>query len=68
MCASFDGKWEAFIQNYNVFLKAVGSKDPAIPLSFDGSEGNYYTLRSVAWSPDSKKIAAYHRAPAMTAK
>ncbi len=63
VCASFDGKWEAFIQNYNVFLKAVGSKDPAIPLSLDGSEGNYYTLRSVAWSPDSKKIAAYHTRP-----
>jgi dipeptidyl aminopeptidase/acylaminoacyl peptidase len=63
VCASFDGKWEAFIQNYNVFLKAVGSKDPAVPLSFDGSEGNYYTLRSVAWSPDSKKVAAYHTRP-----
>ncbi len=63
VCASFDGKWEAFIQNYNVFLKAVGTKDPAIPLSFDGSEGNYYTLRSVAWSPDSRKIAAYHTRP-----
>ena len=63
VCASFDGKWEAFIQNYNVFLKAVGSKDPAVPLSFDGSEGSYYTLRSVAWSPDSKKIAAYHTRP-----
>src|ERR1700733_2692659 len=63
VCASFDGKWEAFIQNYNVFLKAVGGKDPAVPLSFDGSEGSYYTLRSVAWSPDSKKIAAYHTRP-----
>jgi dipeptidyl aminopeptidase/acylaminoacyl peptidase len=63
VCASFDGKWEAFVQNYNVFLKAVGSKDPAVPLSFDGSEGSYYTLRSVAWSPDSKKIAAYHTRP-----
>ena len=34
-----------------------------MPLSFDGSEGSYYTLRSVAWSPDSKKIAAYHTRP-----
>jgi len=47
-CRSFDGKWDALIQNYNVFLQRVGSKDPAEPLSYDGSEGNYYTLRSVA--------------------
>ena len=62
-CASFDGKWEAFIQNYNVFVKATGSKEPAVALSTDGSEGNFYTLRSIAWSPDSKKLAAYHTRP-----
>lgn len=63
VCASFDGKWEALIQNYNVFLRAAGSKEPPVPLSYDGSEGNSYTLRSVAWSPDSKKLAAYHTRP-----
>jgi len=62
-CRSFDGKWEALIENYNVFLRPTGSSEPAAPLSFDGSEGNYYTLRSVAWSPDSKKLAAYHTRP-----
>ena len=62
-CASFDGKWEAIIQNFNVFLRATGSNEPPTPLSQDGSEGNYYTLRSVAWSPDSKKLAAYHTKP-----
>src|ERR1039457_923745 len=83
-CASFDGKWEAFIENYNVFLRPAGvpappddragaalagrgsgnnTPPPAIPLSFDGSEGNYYTLRSVAWSPDSRHLAAYHTRP-----
>ena len=62
-CASFDGKWEALIENYNIFLKKSGSSDPATPLSFDGSEGNYYTLRSVAWSPDSKHLVAYHTRP-----
>lgn len=62
VCASFDGKWEAFIENYNVFLKPIGKGD-AIPLSFDGSEGNYYNLRSIAWSPDSKKLVAYHTRP-----
>jgi dipeptidyl aminopeptidase/acylaminoacyl peptidase len=63
VCASFDGKWEAFIQNYNVFLKHPGSKEAAVALSTDGSEGNYYTLRSIAWSPDSTKVAAYHTRP-----
>jgi len=62
VCASFDGKWEAFIQNYNVFIKPVGDH-PGTPLSLDGTEGNYYTLRSIAWSPDSKKLAAYHTRP-----
>ena len=61
-CASFDGKWEAFIRNFNVFVKPVGD-GPAFPLSYDGSEGNYYTLRTIAWSPNSKKLAAYHTRP-----
>jgi len=63
VCTSFDGKWEALIENFNVFLRPAGSSDPATPLSFDGSEGNSYTLWSVAWSPDSTKIAAYHTRP-----
>ncbi|HWP45483.1 MAG TPA: DPP IV N-terminal domain-containing protein, partial [Blastocatellia bacterium] len=56
--ASPDGKWEAFIRNYNVFIRPKG-KEEAAPLSFDGSEGNYYTLASIAWSPDSRRLAAY---------
>ncbi|HEY2019044.1 MAG TPA: DPP IV N-terminal domain-containing protein, partial [Bryobacteraceae bacterium] len=63
LCRSFDGKWEALIQNFNVFLRPVGSTEPATPLSFDGSEGNYYTFRSIAWSPDSTRLAAYHTRP-----
>ena len=63
LCGSFDGKWEALIENFNVFLRPTGSKEPPTPLSFDGSEGNYYTLRSIAWSPDSRKLVAYHTRP-----
>uniref|UniRef100_Q01WT9 Peptidase S9, prolyl oligopeptidase active site domain protein n=1 Tax=Solibacter usitatus (strain Ellin6076) TaxID=234267 RepID=Q01WT9_SOLUE len=63
VCTSFDGKWDALIENFNVFLRPAGSSGPATALSTDGSEGNYYTLRSVAWSPDSKKLAAYHTRP-----
>ncbi|HEV8146041.1 MAG TPA: DPP IV N-terminal domain-containing protein [Bryobacteraceae bacterium] len=57
-----DGKYEAVIRNFNVFLRSKGETE-ATPLSFDGSEGNYYTMRSIAWSPDSKYIAAYHVRP-----
>ena len=57
-----DEKWEALIQNYNVFLRPKGGV-AASALSFDGSEGNYYTLQSIAWSPDSKQLAAYRTRP-----
>jgi dipeptidyl aminopeptidase/acylaminoacyl peptidase len=63
--ASPDGEWEALIQNYNVFLRPKG-KTEAGPLSMDGSEGNYYTLASIAWSPDSKRLAAYRVRPGYT--
>ena len=35
----------------------------AVPLTWDGSEGDAYTFSSIVWSPDSKKIAAYRRRP-----
>ena len=35
----------------------------AFALSYDGSEGNYYTMRSVTWSPDGKRLAAYRVRP-----
>ncbi|GGG69665.1 S9 family peptidase [Edaphobacter dinghuensis] len=53
-----DGKWEATIQNFNVFLHRVGSEDPATPLSTNGNEGDYYQRSSLAWSPDSKHLLA----------
>ena len=62
-CLSFDSKWEALIQNFNVFIKPADGKGAAWPLSLGGSEGNAYTLRSVAWSPDSQKLVAYHVRP-----
>jgi dipeptidyl aminopeptidase/acylaminoacyl peptidase len=59
-----DGKWLAFVQNYNVAIRPAqaGTENPghkAILLSEDGSEGNYYAVDSLAWSPDSKHLAAY---------
>jgi dipeptidyl aminopeptidase/acylaminoacyl peptidase len=60
--ASPDDKWEALIQNFNVFIRPKGKTDAA-PLSWDGSEGNSYTLASIAWSPDSRRLAAYRVRP-----
>ena len=57
-----DGKWEAFIQNYNVFIRTKG-KTESSALSLDGSEGDYYTLSSIAWSPDSRHLTAYRVRP-----
>jgi len=76
-----DGKTEAFIQNYNVYVRPVVAAAPpppgpaaaatpaaadtpvGTPLSWDGSEGDAYTFTSIAWSPDSKRIAAFRRRP-----
>jgi hypothetical protein len=60
--SSPDGLWEGFIRNYNVHLRPKGKGD-AFPLSYDGSEGNYYAPFSIAWSPDSKKIVACRNRP-----
>ncbi|MFT4114119.1 prolyl oligopeptidase family serine peptidase [Silvibacterium sp.] len=60
-----DGKWEATIQNFNVFIKAAGDKKPSVPLSYDGSEGNYYQRKSLQWSPDSQHLLAVRTQPGM---
>jgi Dipeptidyl peptidase IV (DPP IV) N-terminal region len=57
-----DKKWEASINNFNVAIRPAGTTE-VIHLSTDGSEGNYYTLNSIEWSPDSKKLAAYRVRP-----
>ena len=57
-----DGKWMAFIDNYNVAIRPFGG-DKRTTLSTDGSEGNYYDAASMAWSPDSSKLVAYRIRP-----
>ncbi len=57
-----DGKWMAFIDNYNVAIRPFGG-DKRMALSTDGSEGNYYDPASITWSPDSSKIVAYRIRP-----
>src|SRR5712692_2898719 len=57
-----DGKWEAFVDNYNIVVREPGSKT-LVRLTTDGSEGDYYDIVSIAWSPDSRRLAAYRVRP-----
>ncbi len=62
--SSPDGKWEALVENYNIVLRAKGAKNTEkTVLSTDGSEGNYYNINSIAWSPDSMHLVAYRVRP-----
>ena len=53
-----DGTREAAIWNYNVVIRDVNTGKNEVVLGTDGSEGDPYELRTIVWSPDSKKIAA----------
>ena len=57
-----DGQHEAYIENFNVYVRSTGARTGS-PLTFDGSEGGAYTLQSIAWSPSSAKIAVYRVTP-----
>ncbi|HVL69619.1 MAG TPA: DPP IV N-terminal domain-containing protein [Vicinamibacterales bacterium] len=57
-----DGALEALVSNYNVAVREVGKRELTM-LSTDGSEGAYYDPESLAWSPDSRKLAAYKVRP-----
>ena len=60
--ASPDGKWIARVRNYNVFVQPAQGGE-GVFLSTDGSEGNAYRLRTLAWSPDSRRIVVYRVLP-----
>ncbi len=75
--ASPDGRWEALVQNFNVAIrpKPAARVDAEVPqpgattapsltwLSTDGSDGNCYQLPTLAWSPDSMRLAAMRVRP-----
>jgi dipeptidyl aminopeptidase/acylaminoacyl peptidase len=60
-----DGRFQASIQNFNIYVRpvAAGAAGDGFMLSTDGANGNAYTLQSIRWSPDSKKIAVFRRKP-----
>ncbi|WGR72921.1 MULTISPECIES: S9 family peptidase [unclassified Bradyrhizobium] len=60
--ASPDGKWLAYINRHNLFLCSKdGPQD--MPLTWDGSESNYYGLSTLSWSPNSRYLAGYRFRP-----
>jgi dipeptidyl aminopeptidase/acylaminoacyl peptidase len=62
--SSPDGKREAFIKNFNVWVRSKDKdKKDETALSLDGSEGNAYALNSISWAPDSRRLAAYRVRP-----
>ncbi|HMF71602.1 MAG TPA: DPP IV N-terminal domain-containing protein, partial [Flavitalea sp.] len=51
-----DGKWYAFIKNYNVYIQSAVTREDPVQLSFDGSAGEFYSS-NIQWAPDSRKLA-----------
>ncbi len=58
-----DGKWEALVRNYNIYVRPNGSREGGAMLGVDGTEGDAYDPQSIVWSPDSRRIAAYRVKP-----
>ncbi|MXP24737.1 prolyl oligopeptidase family serine peptidase [Altererythrobacter indicus] len=57
-----DGAWAAFVQDNNLVLRKSGEAS-IIPLSEDGSEGNFYDPETISWSPDSRHLMIYRVKP-----
>jgi len=54
-----DGKWNAFVQDNNLWIEETATKEKRekVKLSYDGTNNDFYT-NTIIWSPDSRKIAA----------
>ncbi|MCG6185858.1 S9 family peptidase [Maribellus maritimus] len=57
-----DGKWTAFVQDYNVWVQNKETGETT-QLSYDGGIGLYYSS-FIQWSPDSKKLVSSLYQPA----
>ena len=57
-----DKKWEAWVEDDNIVVRAVGSEH-TVALSVDGTPGDFYDPETIAWSPDSRRLVAYRVRP-----
>lgn len=51
-----DGKWKAFVRDYNLYLRDESTKEE-FKLTEDGTKADFYTTEFY-WSPDSLKLVA----------
>ncbi|MFA6129256.1 MAG: DPP IV N-terminal domain-containing protein [Bacteroidales bacterium] len=58
-----DSLWDAFIRDYNIWIKPHKGGD-AVQYSKDGVPGFYYSSYDIYWSPDSKKLMVVKFRPA----
>lgn len=57
-----DGKWIAYIKEFNVYIRPSDKKDGEIQLSYDGRKSDYYD-NNLKWSPNSKQLATFRIQP-----
>ncbi len=57
-----DGRWEAQADGHDIVLRDVASGQVR-RLTRDGDAGNFYDPESIAWSPDSRRLAFYRVRP-----
>ena len=54
-----DGRWDAIVAEHNIGVRRRGADAPVFMLSKDGSASAPYSLGSIVWSSDSRRVAAY---------
>ncbi|KQQ75395.1 peptidase S9 [Xanthomonas sp. Leaf131] len=59
-----DGRWEALADGWNLLLRRVADGQ-VTRLSDDGRADDYFDPESIAWSPDSQRLAVYRVRPGL---
>ncbi|WP_108805902.1 DPP IV N-terminal domain-containing protein, partial [Xanthomonas fragariae] len=59
-----DGRWETLADGWNLILRRL-SDGQVTRLSNDGRADDYFDPESIAWSPDSQRLAVYRVRPGL---
>jgi hypothetical protein len=54
-----DGRWDAVVVEHNVGVRKRGTDAPVFMLSKDGIASAPYSMGSIVWSTDSRRVTAY---------